>query len=259
MPSYLCLELKPFIRTLFMKIKNHIPNFITLMNLFSGCLSILFFSQGNLKMAGTMIFIAAVFDFFDGFAARLLKAYSKIGAELDSLADVVSFGVAPGFIVYQLIIESHGRQNYILFNVDIIPFLAFIIPLFAALRLAKFNVDERQTTSFIGLPSPAAGLFFAALPLIKSQLYEGQSLFYMVVTNTYFYIGTAILLSLLMVAELPLFAMKFKSFKIKGNEIRYLFISITFILILTLQFVAIPFIVLTYLFLSLVVFLTDIQ
>jgi CDP-diacylglycerol--serine O-phosphatidyltransferase len=242
-----------------MKIKNHIPNFITLMNLFSGCLSILFFAQGNLKMAGWMIFIAAVFDFFDGFFARILKAYSKIGAELDSLADVVSFGVAPGFIIYQLIIESHGRPSLMLFETDIIPFIAFIVPLFAALRLAKFNVDERQTTSFIGLPSPAAGLLIASLPLVKAQLYDGQSLFYMVVTNTYFYIGIAIVMSLLMVAELPLFAMKFKSFIVKGNEIRYLFILISLILLVTLQFVAIPFIVLTYLFLSLVVFLTDIQ
>lgn len=242
-----------------MKIKNSIPNFITLMNLLSGVISILFFSQGNLKMAGIMIFVAAIFDFFDGFLARILKAFSKIGGDLDSLADMVSFGVAPGFIMYQLILDSHGRQSFMLFGIDIIPFIAFIVPLFAALRLAKFNVDERQTTSFIGLPSPAAGLLIAALPLMKAQLYEGQTLFYMVVTNTYFYLGIAIMMSLLMVAELPLFAMKFKSFRIKGNEVRYLFILISLTLVITLQFVAIPFIVLTYLFLSLVVFLTDIQ
>lgn len=259
MPSYLCKCIKSSTRTKAMKIKTYIPNFITLMNLFSGCLSILYFSQGNLKMAGIMIFLAAVFDFFDGFAARILKAYSKIGGELDSLADMVSFGVAPGFIIYKLILESHGRQAYLMFDIDILPYIAFIVPLFAALRLAKFNVDERQTTSFLGLPSPAAGLLIASLPMIKSQLYDGQSLFYMVITNTYFYIGTAIILSLLMVIELPLFAMKFKSFALKGNEIRYLFLLVSIILLVTLQFVAIPFIVLTYLFLSLVVFLTDIQ
>jgi CDP-diacylglycerol--serine O-phosphatidyltransferase len=240
-----------------MKIKAHIPNTITLLNLLSGCLSILYFSQGNLHMAAWMIFAAAVFDFFDGFAARILKAYSKIGAELDSLADVVSFGVAPAFILYALIMESHGRQTFIVSGIDLIPLFAFIVPLFTALRLAKFNIDERQTTSFLGLPSPASGLLIASLPLIKSQLYEGQSLFYMVVTNTYFYLGIALVMSLLMVSELPLFALKFKSYALKGNEIRYLFVAITIILIVTLQFVAIPFIVLSYLFLSLVVFLTD--
>ncbi len=242
-----------------MKIKAFIPNLITLMNLFSGCLSILFFSQGNLKLAGLMIFLAAIFDFFDGFAARILKAYSKIGGELDSLADMVSFGVAPGFIIYQLILESHGRQSIMIFDVDLVPFTAFVVPMFAALRLAKFNVDERQTTSFLGLPSPAAGLLIASLPLIKIQLYEGQSLFYMVVTNAYFYIGTAIAMSLLMVIELPLFALKFNSFKVKGNEIRFFFLIVSVVLLASLQFVAVPFIVITYLFLSLVVFLADIQ
>ncbi len=242
-----------------MSIKKHIPNFITLMNLFSGSLSILFFADGRIEMAAYMIFLAAVFDFLDGFAARALKAYSAIGAQLDSLADVVSFGVAPGFIIYHLIMESHGKQEFLIFGIDIIPMIALLIPLFAALRLAKFNVDERQTESFIGLPTPASGLLIASLPLMKMQLYEGQSLFYMVVTNTYFYIGIIVVLSVLMISELPLFGLKFKSWKVKGNEIRYFFILASLIMLLMLHFTAIPFIILLYLFLSLLVFLADIQ
>jgi CDP-diacylglycerol---serine O-phosphatidyltransferase len=242
-----------------MSIKKHIPNFITLMNLFSGSLSILFFSQGNIELAAYMIFLSAIFDFLDGFAARALKAYSEIGVQLDSLADVVSFGVAPGFIIYHLILESHGRQEYMLFGLDIVPLIALLIPLVAALRLAKFNVDDRQTESFLGLPTPASGLLIASLPLMKMQLYEGQSLFYMVITNTYFYIGIAAVLSILMISELPLFGLKFKSSKIKGNEIRFLFLLASVIMLITLQFVAIPFIILLYLFLSLLVFLADLQ
>jgi len=254
-----CVSLLIRIKKHTMSIKKHIPNFITLMNLFSGSLSILFFSQGNVEMAAYMIFLAAVFDFLDGFAARALKAYSDIGAQLDSLADVVSFGVAPGFIIYHLILESHGKQELLIFGIDIIPLIALLIPLFAALRLAKFNVDERQTESFIGLPTPASGLLIASLPLMKMQLYDGQSLFYMVVTNTYFYIGIIAVLSVLMVSELPLFGLKFKSWKIKGNEIRYFFILASAIMLFTLHFTAIPFIILLYIFLSLLVFLADIQ
>ncbi|MDP3441982.1 MAG: CDP-diacylglycerol--serine O-phosphatidyltransferase, partial [Ignavibacteria bacterium] len=177
-----------------MKFKNHIPNFITLLNLLSGCLSILFFSHGQIELASWMIFVAALFDFFDGFVARALKAYSAIGAQLDSLADVVSFGVAPSFLIYSLILNSHGRQEFMIYDIDLLPLTAFLIPLFAAFRLAKFNVDERQTTSFLGLPTPATGLLIASLPLIKEQLYESQSLSYMVITNTYFYIGITIIL-----------------------------------------------------------------
>ncbi|MDO8898026.1 MAG: hypothetical protein Q7V19_10280, partial [Bacteroidales bacterium] len=152
-----------------------------------------------------------------------------------------------------------GKQEFLIFGIDIIPMIALLIPLFAALRLAKFNVDERQTESFIGLPTPASGLLIASLPLMKMQLYEGQSLFYMVVTNTYFYIGIIVVLSVLMVSELPLFGLKFKTWKIKGNEIRYFFILASLIMLLTLHFTAIPFIILLYLFLSLLVFLADIQ
>jgi CDP-diacylglycerol--serine O-phosphatidyltransferase len=206
-----------------------------------------------------MIFLAAIFDFLDGFSARMLKAYSPLGAQLDSLADVVSFGVAPAFILFELIKNSHGLPNIVWGNVNLLPFVALIVPLFTALRLAKFNIDTRQTESFIGLPSPASGLLLASLPLVRSQLYEGQSLFYMVVTNAYFYVGIGLLMGFLMVSGLPLFGLKFKSFALKGNEVRYFFLLSAIILLIVLQFVAIPFIILLYLLLSLIVFLTDIQ
>ncbi len=242
-----------------MKLFKHLPNFITLLNLFCGLLSIYFFSVDQLAWASYMIFVAAVLDFFDGFSARLLKAYSPLGAQLDSLADVVSFGVAPAFILFGLIKISHGLPDITVSDVNLLPFVALIVPLFTALRLAKFNIDTRQTESFIGLPSPASGLLLASLPLVRSQLYEGQSLFYMVVTNAYFYVGIGLLMSFLMVSELPLFGLKFKSFTLKGNEVRYFFLLSAIILIIALQFVAIPFIILLYLLLSLIVFLTDIQ
>jgi len=240
-----------------MSISKHIPNFITLMNLFSGSLSLYFVMEGNLSLAAYMVFLAAAFDFLDGLAARSLKAYSPLGAQLDSLADVVSFGVAPAFIIQELIKQSHGRMSIMAGETDILPFVAFILPLFAALRLAKFNIDTRQSDSFLGLPTPAAGMLIASLPLIREQLYESQSLTYMVFTNTYLYLGTVILLSALMVTELPLFALKFKSYKIRGNEIRYIFLISSLILLVFFQFLAIPFIVLIYLFLSLIVYLSD--
>ena len=242
-----------------MKIFRHIPNLITLLNLLSGIFAILYVAEGQLTMASWMIFLAALLDFFDGFSARLLNAYSPLGAQLDSLADVVSFGVAPALILFSLIKISHGLPVLMWGNQNVIPYVALLVPLFTALRLAKFNIDERQTDSFIGLPSPASGLLLASLPLVREQLYASQSLFYMVVTNTYFYLGLAVVLSLLMVSELPLFGLKFKSFKLKGNEIRFFFLAATVVMLITMQFVAIPFVVLSYLLLSLIVYLIDIQ
>lgn len=242
-----------------MTLLKNIPNLITLLNLFSGILSIYFASKGDLSLAGWLIFLAAIFDFLDGMSARLLKAWSEIGKQLDSLADVVSFGVAPAFIVHHLILSSHGRQTWDVSGLDILPFIPFLLPLFSAFRLAKFNVDERQTDSFIGLPTPATGILLASLPLVKEQLYAGQSLFYMVVTNTYFYIGLVLVLSLLMVSELPLFGLKFKSFKLKGNEIRYFFLLASVVLLLIFQVIAIPFIIAVYLLVSLFVFLVDLS
>ncbi|MDP2724637.1 MAG: CDP-diacylglycerol--serine O-phosphatidyltransferase [Bacteroidales bacterium] len=242
-----------------MSLKNHIPNTITLFNLLSGVLSIFCAMSGQLDMAAWFIFAAALFDFLDGFAARLLHAKSAIGGQLDSLADVVSFGVAPGFILFQMINMSHGQPMHTSDNFTILPFLAFVVPAFGALRLAKFNVDDTQTTSFKGLPIPASGIFIASLPLIRTALYEDRELFYMMITNTYFLVAVGIILSFLMVSNFPMFGLKFENFKLKDNMIKFFFLGVSIILLAILQMVAVPFIILLYLFLSLILYLTEIQ
>ncbi len=251
--NYLCFKIRP------MSLKKHIPNFITLLNLASGILAIVFAADGKLGLAAYFVFLAAVFDFSDGFFARLLKAYSPLGLQLDSLADIVSFGVAPSFILFSLIKTSHGLPDIYIGQTNLLPFAAFLVPLFTALRLAKFNIDTRQSESFIGLPSPASGLLLASLPLVKEQLYSSQSLFYMIISNAYFYVGMAVVLSLLMVSEFPLFGLKFKSFRFKGNEIRFVFLALALLMLIGLKFVAIPFIILLYILLSVIVYLVDIQ
>ncbi len=245
-----------------MSITKHIPNFITLLNLTSGIGAIYFASQAEpdrLAVAGIFIFIAAVFDFLDGFSARLLHAKSEIGLQLDSLSDVVSFAVAPGFILYQMIILSHGKPVELIEGIDFVPFIAILVPWFGALRLAKFNIDTEQQLSFKGLPTPALALLVASLPLIRQTLYADRGFFYMIITNSYFLMGVAVLGGLLLVSNFPMFSLKFTSFGIKENMIKYSFLSIGLVLLLFLQIVAIPFIFLLYLFFSLVIYLTDIQ
>ena len=182
-----------------------------------------------------------------------------MGAELDSLADVVSFGVAPGFIMFYMLSVSHGQPGHTAENFSIIPFLAFVIPAFGALRLAKFNVDTEQTTSFRGLPIPAMAILVASLPLIRSSLFEEKEFFYMIITNTYFLLAIAIVGSILMVSRFPMFSLKFVGIGFKNNMTKYIFLGISLLLLIFLQIVAIPFIVLLYLFISLVVYLVDIQ
>jgi len=239
--------------------KKHIPNMLTLVNLLAGILSIYIGMLGDLKVAAYLIFIAAILDFMDGFAARMLNAYSDIGKQLDSLADLVSFGVAPGFILLNMISISHGQPGTTGTSGTILPFIAFMIPLFAALRLAKFNIDENQENSFLGLPTPAVAILVASLPLIKSYLYQDRGLFYMIITNTYFLTGIAVITSLLMVIPLPMFAFKFKSYGWAENKVKYSFLLLSLVLIIWLQFVAIPLIIALYLLLSLVFYLADIQ
>lgn len=242
-----------------MRLKNFVPNTITLFNLLSGIISIYCAMTGQLDMAAWLIFAAAVFDFFDGMAARLLHAKSLIGEQLDSLADVVSFGVAPGFILFQMLQMSHGQPMHTTDDFSILPFLAFIVPAFGALRLARFNAENVQSDHFIGLPIPATGIFIASLPLIRTALYDERELFYMMITNTYFLLATGILLSFLMVSRFPMFGLKFKNFSFRDNLIKYFFLGSSLLLLLFLQIVAIPFIIMLYLFLSLILYLTEIQ
>lgn len=189
-----------------------------------------------------MIFVAAIFDFFDGFAARLLKAYSAIGAELDSLSDVVSFGVAPSFIIYHYLQSTPVSVSISSFNV--IPFAAFLLAVFAELRLAKFNVDDRQTTSFIGLPTPAMGLFVASLPFTL----QNENIAFMggLMTNIYFLLSVVAIFSYLMVSEIPFFSLKIKNLRFKENIHIYVLAAFAVISFIILGFAAIPFVMLFY-------------
>lgn len=245
-----------------MKLLKGVPNFITLLNLSMGLIAIYLALTGNekeLAIAGYFIFIAAVFDFFDGFAARMLNAKSDIGLQLDSLADMVSFGAAPGFILYKMILLSHGNPHDDISGFDLYNLVAILVPWGAALRLAKFNIDETQQTGFRGLPTPALAFLIASLPVIRETLYSDRGMLYMFFTNAYFLGMVAVLGFFLMTSSFPMFALKFKNFGWKDNEIKYVFLIISVVLLIWLQVVAIPFIITLYLFLSLVVYLINIQ
>ena len=227
-----------------MRIKNYIPNTITCLNLVSGCVASVMALEGNLMYAVVWIMLAAVFDFFDGFAARLLKAFSPIGKELDSLADVVSFGVAPGMILFVLLswlaptLPLGGLNEYI-------PYWAFVIPAFSGLRLAKFNIDERQTTSFIGLPVPAHALFWSSLGYsVQPLLLQGG------VALLVGLMALALVTSLLLVSEVPMFSLKIKSLAWKGNELRYILVACAVIFVSIWGFLGIAGTILLYVLLS---------
>ena len=232
-----------------MSIVKHIPNTITCCNLLSGCVSILLLCQNHILGASLMIFIAAVFDFFDGFAARLLNAKSPIGGELDSLSDVVSFGVAPSFIIAMLLSET--GISWMVANVNVFPMLAFILAAFAAVRLAKFNIDTRQSSSFIGLPVPAVGLFIASLPLMLAQISTDCALYNFVV-NPYFLLVAVAIFSWLMISEVPFFSFKIKNLKFKENILRYFVVIFAIVAVIILKLVALPFVFLFYILLSVI-------
>ncbi len=228
----------------------HIPNSITCMNLLCGCLAVVFAFNRDLPMASMMVFAAAVLDFLDGLAARALSAYSEIGKQLDSLADMVSFGLVPGVIVFMLLQQSSLGDitlNYKLFV--LMKYSPFLITVFSALRLAKFNIDTRQTTSFIGVPTPAVSIFFASFPLILTHDTWGLSSF---IGNPYILMGLVILMSYLLVAEIPLFSLKFKNLKWADNKMQYLLILISLPLFFILFYSAIPIIIFLYVVLSII-------
>ena len=187
--------------------KKHIPNFITCLNLFSGCVASYLAFKGNYEGAFIAILLAAVFDFMDGFAARLLKAYSAMGKELDSLADMISFGLAPGAIVFSFLTDS-GTNEWL-------PFVGFLIPVFSGLRLAKFNIDDRQTSSFLGLPVPANAIFWAGLVYSFSPF---------LMNNIWFLFILIALFCFFLVSEIPMFSLKFKNVSWKENQNQYLFL-----------------------------------
>ncbi|GGJ92863.1 CDP-diacylglycerol--serine O-phosphatidyltransferase [Parabacteroides faecis] len=212
------------------------------MSLVSGCIATVVALQGNLLWAAIWIIIAAVFDFMDGFAARLLKAYSPMGKELDSLSDMVSFGVAPGMIVFWMLSQASLSLGEI---GRYIPYLAFVIPAFSGLRLAKFNIDERQTTSFIGMPVPANALFWASAGYSLAPLAQANPVLFIVVT-----LAVALATSLLLVSEIPMFSLKIKSVAWKGNERRYILVGCAVLFVALFGMLGIAGTILLYLLLS---------
>ena len=221
-------------------VKKHIPNSITCLNLISGCIATYWAFQGDAQLALLFIVIGAVFDFFDGMVARLLHVSSPIGKELDSLADDITFGFAPSAIVFNFLVPLTTHLS------PIIPYLAFIMAAFSALRLAKFNLDERQALGFIGLPTPANALFWGSLLVglgeeIATLPYAG-----------YLILAGVLISSYLLVSEIPMFALKFKSWGWQGNEVKYIFLLTCIPLLLLLEVSGLAAIIAWYVILSVV-------
>lgn len=217
----------------------HIPNFLTLCNLACGCYGIVMVFNGDVQTGSVMIWAGAVFDFFDGFSARVLNKFSSIGKDLDSFADIITFCFLPASILYILI--EQGAQLFIL------PFFGFLLVLFGALRLAKFNNDTRQPDFFYGLPVPASGIFVSAFPFISNS---GDSDINSIITSQYSLIGIAVLLSLMMISDIKLMSLKFKNFSFQANWYRYVLIITSLFLIVFIHIVALPIIILLYVVLS---------
>ncbi len=224
--------------------KRHIPNIITLCNLLCGCIAVIY-AAGNVYVAGGWVLLGIFFDFFDGFFARLLKVKSEIGLQLDSLADMVTSGVVPGITMYQMLQMSDIMKSTNAWVVYL-PYIGFFITLASAYRLANFNIDTRQTTGFIGLPTPANALFIISLAVIQST---GTI---MLLHSTWVLLVITIISSYLLNANLPLFALKFKDYSFKNNAVKYIFLAISVLLIAILKVIAVPIIILLYILLSLI-------
>ena len=268
-------------------IKKNIPNFITLCNLFSGCVAIVFALEGNLVWCAYMVGIACVFDFLDGMTARLLHVHSELGKQLDSLADIVSFGVVPGVLLYKMIICTQMfvsfNENPLIFfgnqiaqgaHVNYLAMVGFLVTIFSAIRLAKFNIDPRQSDSFIGLPTPASAILIASLPLsippaltdmlrpTGSLSFEqisafgtvigGKNNIYEILLHPYSVIALTLITSFLLVAPLPLFALKFKNFSWKENRVRYIFLLLALTFLILFKFLGIPLIIILYIVCSII-------
>lgn len=218
----------------------NLPNALTCANLLSGCIGIVFCFNGDLKSAAYFVILSGIFDFFDGMVARALKIKNGIGKDLDSLADMVSFGFLPGAVMFHLFKASNSPNEYV-------PYLAFIITIFSALRLAKFNNDERQTIDFIGLNTPMNTLLIVSLPYVAD--YHPQ-----VIGNWAALAAISIICSYLLISEIKIFSLKFSSMKWGENKVKFIFMILSLMLFLWQQFVAIPIILLLYIGLSFVYF-----
>jgi len=216
----------------------HIPNFFTSLNLLCGCVGIVYTTNGDIDSALYFVLLGAFFDFLDGFTARILKVFSEVGKELDSLADMVTFGVLPSFVLFESL-RQVGEHKYL-------PYVAFSIAIFSALRLAKFNVDTLQRDVFIGLPTPACALFLTGLPYLKN--FGLSSL----IGTTSFLIAVIAVFSLMMVLPIKFVAMKFKSKSFRGNEVRLILLAGALLLLAALGIPSTSVVVIWYIIVSIV-------
>ena len=223
-----------------MNIKKHIPNLLTLLNLFCGCIAIVFISLDQFENAFLLVSLGIFFDFFDGFFARKFGVSGPLGVQLDSLADMVTSGVAPGFLIYSWISDITYESNHFTYLAS----LGFVITLGACYRLAKFNIDTRQSDSFIGLPTPANTLFIMSLPLITNK-YVAELIY-----NEWILIAISFISAYVMNAEIPLFSLKIKNFSVAKYKLQIGFLVASVIMIATLQFLAVPLIIISYVLLS---------
>lgn len=227
--------------------RKYVPNFLTSLNLFSGCVASVMAFHGNYLWVVIWIVIAAAFDFSDGFAARLLKSYSPMGKELDSLADVVSFGVAPSIALFSLLSQEMLPLTENTFLCEYFPFIGFLIAVFSGLRLAKFNIDTRQSESFIGLNVPANALFWSSVVYTFHRYGQLVSPLWIAVQVLFI-----IIFSLLLVSELPMFSFKIKKLSIKGNQYRLLLIVLCIIFLSCFGLTGIGLTILVYIILSMI-------
>lgn len=221
--------------------KKHIPNFITLLNLFCGSIAVIFAVNGNMLATALFVFLGIFFDFFDGLLARKLNVQSELGLQLDSLADMVTSGLVPGLVMFYLL-ELSNINSYL-------PYLGLLITLASAYRLANFNIDENQSDSFIGLPTPANALLILSLPLIME--FQNNEVMNAIILNKWFLIGITLLSCYLLNANIKLIALKFKNWSFKDNKARYIVILLSIILLVIFQFAAIPLIITSYIIISL--------
>lgn len=221
-----------------MSIKKYIPNLITCFNLVLGCFTIIAIFESNLENIIYYVLLACGFDFFDGFVARILKITSPIGKDLDSLADMITFGIVPSLLMFVMI-----KNNT---TIKLLPYVAILIAVCSGIRLAKFNNDERQSDAFYGLPTPANALVLCSLPLVSHGLPVLKNL----LQNDFFLLSIVVLLSILLVSDMRLLTLKFKNFSWKNNELRYLLIIFSIALFLYLKMISIPFIIIFYFLVS---------
>ena len=239
-----------------MSIKKHIPNFITFLNLSAGLLALVHAFNGNYNEAFSLVCLGIFFDFWDGFFARKFNVSGELGLQLDSLADLVTAGVVPGVVMYEMFADI--QENKPMYNLTpetwfmgAVPYIGFIITLASAYRLAKFNIDTRQTDSFIGLPTPANALLILSIPMI---IYHNQFPFISdFLSNPYVLVVITLISSYLLNAEIPLFSLKIKNFSFQKYKLQIIFLLLSVVLIILIQYLAIPVIILLYVLLSLIV------